>query len=356
MACILQSIQRNTVTLTAGLTFIDIGLGVPLTDLTRAELVIDAKTAQSTVNLTNMFVTGRLTSTTNVRIERGGSAGAMVVHFTVIEYTVASGVVVDRDVDILNATTKDIAVTSRPQANSYSRMYFKTSLNSNFKAVMMTHNVTSDTNVQILGDGIDTSISFDWQRVTIPSATVSRFTVLATGTSFPVNITGLGIVPAEAYCISSMKDGAATGIDDDEFKIANLVSTTQCNLDSNFGDSHTVVLQIVQRTENRVERGDSTFSATSFNVNWLNPVDWNCSFINLAIPNNNCSTATFSNDAGEFMIQSQLNGDFAITLGKFSGVQTVRVISEVVYIDANIISVNGFRNLQSLYKGAFRNG
>ena len=32
---IVQSIQRNTATLTAGLSFIDITLGIPLTDLSR---------------------------------------------------------------------------------------------------------------------------------------------------------------------------------------------------------------------------------------------------------------------------------------------------------------------------------
>ena len=328
---IVQSIQRNTITITAGLSYLDVTLGVTITNLNRAELVIDCKTGQSTVNLTNMCVSGRITSTTNVRFDRGGNTGAIVVHFHVIEYTVASGVLVDRGTGILDAATKNITLTSRTRANCYSRLFMKTSNNTSFQTIMMTHDVTSDTNLQIVGNGIDTSITYDYQRIYIPDATVHHFSGTATGTSYPVSLSGLGVVKEQAFCIVSMR--GASAVDNDEFKGANLSSNTQCDIYSNFADNHYFTLQVVHRAANRVERNYSTFAATSFNVTWINPVMWSMSYINLAAPYGYFAPATYSNDAADFMPMSQLNGDYAITLGKYRGTQTSYVVSEVIYID-----------------------
>lgn len=350
MACIVDSIERNTVTITAGLTFLDVGISA--VNMSRTEVLLDCRTGQSTLNLTNMCVTAELTSTTNVRVQRGGNTGAMVCHITVIQYSAASGVLVDRGTAILNANPLNIAIPSRTQANRYSRVFMRTSTNSSFQAVMATHDITSATNLQITGNAIDTSITFVWQAVYIPDATVYRYSGLATGTSFNQAITAVNT--ANTYCVTSMNYGGASGIDDDEFKGAKLTSSTNLEMYSFFADSHNFITQVIERPANRVERNDSSFAATSFSVNWLNPVDWNCSFINLACPYGYFGPATFSNDAGNFMVNSQLNTDFAISLFKFAGAQTSRIISEVVYIDGANVVGGGANNFNNLYRGAFR--
>jgi len=329
---IVKSIQRNTITLTAGLSYIDITLGITITDLTRAELVIDGKAGQSVTNLTNMSVTGRITSTTNVRFERGGNTGAMVVHFHVIEYTSASGIIVDRGSDVLDAATKNFTLTSRTQAKCYSRLFMKTDSNSSFQAIMMTHDVTSDTNLQVVGDAIDSDVSFDWQRIYIPDATVHRFSVLATGTSYAVDLTSLSIVKEEAFCIVSMRYGGSGGINSDEFKGANLSSDTSCDIYSDASASHYITLQIVHRSANRVERNYDSFSTPSFVVNWIEPVIWGESYTNLCSPYGYFSPDSYSNNAADFMAMSQLNGDYAITIGKYQGGVTSKIVSEVIYL------------------------
>jgi hypothetical protein len=217
---------------------------------------------------------------------------------------------------------------------------------------MATHDITSATNLQITGDAVDSSITFVWQAIYIPDATVTRYSGLATGTSFNVAISSTP--PGEAYCVTSMRYGGASGIDDDEFKGAKITSSTNLEIYSLFADSHNFITQIVHRSSNRVERNDSSFAAATFNVSWLNPVDWACSFINLACPYGYFGPATFSNDAGNFMVNSLLNTNFAITLYKFAGLQTSRIISEVVYIDGNAINVSGGNNIVNIYRGAFR--
>lgn len=352
MASIVQSIQRNTVTLVSGLAFQDVTISSVTTS--RAEVILDCRTGQSTTNLTNMSVTAELTSATNVRLQRGGNTGAIVCHITIIEYTAASGVIVDRGTAILNAVPLNISITSRDYTKRYSRVYMRTSSNTNFATVMATHDVTSNTNLQIYGNGVDTSITFVWQTIYIPDATVHHLSGLATGTSYNVSLSGLGIVPDEAYTITSMRFGGTSGIDDDEFKGARITSSTNLNIYSNYGDSHYFVTQIVHRPANRVERNYSTFAATTFNVTWLTPVDWNSSFINLACPYGYWGPATYSNDAGNFMVNSQLNTNYAITLYKFAGVQTSYIVSEVVYIDGGSVTPIGVWKRKKIYRGVFR--
>jgi len=354
MAGIVQNIQRNTVTLVNGLSFLDIGISA--VTMNRTEVVLDCRTGQSTVNQSNMWVTAELTSTTNIRLQRGGNAGAIVCHFKVIQYTAASGVVVDRGTGILSTNPLNIAITSRARANRYSRVFMRTSSNSSFRAVMATHDISSNTNLQIQGDAVDSSISFVWQAVYIPDATVHHLSGLATGTSYDVSLSGLGVVKEQAFAITSMRYGGASGIDNDEFKGARITSNTNLNMYSVFSDSHYFVTQIVHRPKNRVERNYSIFAAASFDVTWLNPVDWNSSFINLACPYGYAVPTTYSNNAADFMCSSQLNTDYAITVQKYQGTRTSYLTSEVVYIDggSGSIIINGFRNLLNLYRGAFR--
>jgi len=332
---IVKSIQRNTVTLVSSLSYIDISLGIQLTNLDRSELVIDVRTGQSVSNISNMCITGRITGTNNVRIERGGNNGAVVVHFHVIEYTVASGVIVERGTGLLDIATKNIALDSRNRENSYSRVTMKTTNNSSFAAIMMTHDISSDTNLQIVGNAVDTSIFYDWQRIYMPDATVYHISGIANGVSYAVDLSGLDVVKEETFCIISMLCGLSCNIDADEFKGAHLISDSQCNIYSQFSDNHNFVLQVVHRSGNRVERNRNTFSLPSFAVNWLNPVDWDSSYINMCSPYGYFSSAGYSNNAQNFMVISQLNGDFAITLSKFTSGVISDVVSEVVYIDGN---------------------
>lgn len=335
MASIVDHIERNVATINNSISTINIGLGVTIGDLSRAELVFDVKAGQSTATLANMCITGRLTSTSNVRFERGGTGGVMVVHFHVIEYTAASGIVVHRGSSTLSTSPKNIALSSLAKAKCYSRVTMKVSSGSGFKGVMITDELTSDTNLQLVGDAANSNLTFDWQRIYIPDCTVHHFTGLATGTSYNVSLSGLGIVKEQSFCLMSMYFGGASTLDNDEFKGANLSSDSQCNIYSHFADSHNFSLQIVHRSKNRVERNYDEFSTPSFVVNWLDPVDWDESYINLPAPYNYFCPATFSNNAADFMIYSQLNGDFAITIAKFRSGETSKVVSEVIYLDGN---------------------
>ena len=83
--------DANTVTLSNGFTFLDVNLGITIVNLNRTEVIYDARTGQLITNPNDFFITCTLQSTTVIRIQRGGNGGAMVVHFQVIEYTVASG-------------------------------------------------------------------------------------------------------------------------------------------------------------------------------------------------------------------------------------------------------------------------
>jgi len=355
MGTIIQSIQRNVATINNTITTINIGLGVPLTDLSRAELIFDCKTGQIPTNgQDDMWVTGRLTSTTNVRFERGGNTGLMTVHFHVIEYTVDSGVIVHRGTSTLSSSTVNVNLPALSQTRSYSRMFFKTTTNSNFQTNQMTHDITSDTNLQVVGNGADATITFDWQRIYMPMCIVRRFGGLATGTSFNIDLTGFYLRPDNTFSIVSNRYGGSGGFDISEFKGANLTSNTNCEIFSRGSASHYFTLQLVHRHRNRIERSKSVFSSSTFNVNWINPVDWNKSYVNLPVPNNLSAPTDSTTDASEFMVFSQLNGNSAITVSKLGSTKTCTLESEVVYVEGIGTPINSFYYTANPYRGAFR--
>ena len=76
----------NTVTVSAGFSFLDINLGITISNLAQAEVIWDGRAGQSITTPNDFFITARLQSTTVIRLQRGGNTGAMVMHFQVIEY------------------------------------------------------------------------------------------------------------------------------------------------------------------------------------------------------------------------------------------------------------------------------
>ena len=112
------------------------------------------------------------------------------------------------------------------------------------------------------------------------------------------------------------------------------------------------ISQLVYRPDNRIERNITTFTATSAIPSWVNPVDWNCSYINLCSPYFS-PVNTNSNNAGDFMCTSEVTDDYSITLRKFSGTYESKVVSEVVYLDG-AMALPVFGNNTNFYRGSFR--
>jgi hypothetical protein len=330
--------DANTVTLSNGFTFLDVNLGITIVNLNRAEVIYDARTGQLITNPNDFFVTCTLQSTTVIRIQRGGNGGAMVVHFQVIEYTVASGALVDRGSITYTSDPQNVTIPTRTQANRYSRIGVRSSASGNLENNLIEHSITSNSNLQLKGATPVAGVIVDWQTVYIPDQNVYNFSGTATGTSFNVNVGGFGIVKEESFVVQSMSNvgPVSPGIDPDEIKGAFLSSNTNLEVYSFFADDHDFTAQIVHRQKNRVDRDDNTFTTTPFAVALLSPVVTAETYINLAVPNGYiCPVNVGPTNADEFCHTSQLSSPTQLVLQRFISTNTARVVTEAVYLDGN---------------------
>jgi hypothetical protein len=333
----------NTVTLSAGFSFLDVNLGVTISNLAQAEVIWDARAGQSITDPDNFYVTCALQSTTVIRLQRGGNAGAMVVHFQVIEYTLASGFIVDRGSATLSVNPLNIAIPSRAQGNRYSRVGVRSSASSTLEDNFVEHRITSNSNLLVQGNAAMAGITVEWQTVYGPDQCVHNFTGNASGTSFNVNVSGFGIVKDESFVVQSMRNNGTTspGIDPDEIKGAYLNSDINLEIFSFFSDTHFFSAQIVHRPKNRVDRDNNVYTVTPFNIALLVPVVTAESYVHLAAPNEYFATVNVGpTDADEICHTTQLTSPTQVVLQRFINTNTTRLVTEVVYLDGNPITGN----------------
>jgi len=336
-----QSKQENTYTMVGTISTATVNLGTPLLDITKAEVDWTVRSAQSITGAENYFVTIELISTTQIKIDRGGSTGAIVIEFEVMERTAGDPFVCDRGTGTLSSNPSNVLLTSRTQANRYSRVSTRgTIASSALENLMVTHEITSDTNLQITGNSASGTISYVWQACHDTAQTVHTHSGLATGTSFNVNISGDSIIKEETFTLQSMRNSGpvSPGIDADELKGANITSDINLNIFSYFADDHFFITQLIHRPQNKVQRTDSTSSISPFSVVVGDAYVIADTFINLAVPNlyfvptNIPSTP---NNFQDFGFTATINSTTAHTLQKFTGGVTSRVISEIVEYDKN---------------------
>jgi hypothetical protein len=337
----LQSKQENTYTMVGTIGTATVNLGTTLLDITKAEVDWTVRAAQSITGAENYFVTIELISTTQIKIDRGGTTGTIVIEYEVMERTAADPFVCDRGTGTLSVNPTNVALTSRSQANRYSRVNTRgTAVSMSLENLMVTHEVTSNTNLLITGNAASANIPFVWQTCHDTAQTVHTHSGLATGTSFNVNIAGDNIVNEETYTIQSMRNSGpvSPGIDADELKGANITSDTNLNIFSYFADNHFFTTQLVHRPQNKVQRTDSTSSITPFSVVVGDVYVIANTFINLAVPNMYfvpTNIPSTPNDFQDFGFTATISSTTEHILQKFLGGVTSRVISEIVEYDKN---------------------
>jgi|TARA_Y100000310_G_scaffold127848_3_gene126989 hypothetical protein len=337
----LQSKQENTYTMVGTILSATVNLGTTLLDITKAEVDWTVRGAQSITGAENYFVTIELISTTQIKIDRGASTGAIVIEFEVMERTAADPFVCDRGTGTLSSNPTNIAITNRTQANRYSRVSTRgTIIGSFIEDLMVTHEISSNTNLLITGNVASGTISYVWQACHDTAQTVHTHSGTATGTSFNVDITSDGIVKEETFTLQSMRNSGpvSPGIDADELKGANITSNTNLNIYSYFADDHFFTTQLIHRPQNKVQRTDSTSSISPFSVIVGDAYVLADTFINLAVPNLYfvpTNIPATPNNFQDFGFTATINSTTSHTLQKFTGGVTSRVISEIVEYDKN---------------------
>ena len=203
MACLAQNIQRYSVTLGVGLTFLDVA--ITSVSMGRSEVILDVRAGQSTLNKTNMCVTAELTSSTNVRVQRGGNAGNMICNIIIVQYTVASGASVERGTAVNNIYPLNITITNFDRTKRYCRVYMRTVTDDDFGTKLCTYEVLNNNTLQILHNtGSESFLTFVWQVITIGDIVVSNVIINPISTVDSTDITSLGIVDDNTFCVTSM--------------------------------------------------------------------------------------------------------------------------------------------------------
>ena len=339
MSIIAQS-DENTATLNDTLFEIVVTAGITITDLSRAELIIDVRAAQAIGQTQNYSVTGEVFNdlgVTKVRFQRGGNEGALVCHYQLKEYTIASGVIVDRGENSFATNPLNITVPTRDRTKRYVRVNIRSTVNNSLQTQMLEFFLSADNNVQIVGDAAASNIIVSYQTVFIPDQTVHNVTgTTGANTSENVDITSLGIKAENTFCIMSMShDGSiSTGIDVDEFKGAEIQSDTNLNIYSFFGDSMNYSAQLVYRPKNKVQREVESFTLVPFQVDFTDPFVILDTFLNICSPYQYFSpTDDFTNNSQEFAVTSLVNSTTSTLVQKFLGGKTTKVIVEAVELD-----------------------
>lgn len=333
---IIESTQQNTVTINDTLFQQDVTLGTTLLNVARAEVIVTIRSAQAIGQTRNYYCTARILNTTTVRIQRGNNQGVLVAVFQVIEYTAASGILVDTGESTFSSNPLNISVTSRDLGKRYARVMVRSTVNNTIQTQQLSFELTSDTNLRIEGDAAASNITVNWQTIFVPDATVHRISGNTSGTTHNVDLTGLSIVKEESYVIQSMHYNGASGIDSDEYKGANLNANTNIQIYSFANDSMAFRTAIVHRQQNKVQRTDSTFTITPFAVVVVDAVDLGESALNICSPNQYINpTNETTNNSQEFACTAIFNSTTTHTLQKFLGGESTRIISEVIEFDAN---------------------
>ena len=343
MSIILDS-DKNTVTLSGTLFQQDIALGFTITNINRTEVIFDARMAQSIPSPDDYSVNVFILNSTTVRVIRGGNFGTVVVHYQVMEYTVASGAIVDTGSVSFSVDTQNITIPTRTQANRYARVAITSTNSLYLEDNISTYEITSGSNLQVRGVAIAGSIIY-WQTVYIPDQTVHNVIGLATGTSLNVDITSLGIVKENTFTIQSMRENGpgpvSLGIDTDGLKGAFISSDTNLEIYSFSLDSHDFVTQLVYRPKNIVDRDDNNYTVTPFVVALINTVIVAESYVNLPCPMGYLApTDETSNNPQRFAHSSQLTSSTSVTLQRFINGDSTRLISEAVFLDGNPVDAS----------------
>lgn len=337
----LQSKQENTFTFVNTVSDSTIILGTTLLDTSKAEVDWTVRAAQSITGAENYSVTVEIISTTQIRIRRGASFGTLVVEFEVIERTAADPFICDRGTATLTSNPLNIAIPNRSQGNRYSRVSARSSTaGRDIEHVLMTHEVSSNTNLLITGNNIDANTTVVWQVGHDTSQTVYTHSGLATGTSTNVNISADNIVLDETYTLQSMRNSGpvSPGIDADEIKGANITSISNLNLYSYFADDHFFTTQLVHRPQNFVQRVDSSTSVSPFTVVVGIAYLLAETYVNLAVPGLYfvpSSIVATPNNSQDFAYTATIFNTTDHVIQKYIGGVTSRVISEIIEYDKN---------------------
>lgn len=336
MSIVAQS-DENTVTLVGSLTTVTVPANITIADTSRAEIIFDVRTAQSVLQVPDYAITGRVfndVGVTKVEFKRGGNNGTLVVHYILKEYTIASGVVVNRGEATMISNPLNITIPSTPMANTYARVNMRTVTFSSMTEIMLTVKLTSNTNIQLQGPVTQSGNRISWQTVYIPDQTVHIVEATATGTSFNVDITSLGILKDNTFCLQSMR-ASGVGIDADEIKGAELTSDTNLNIYSHVNETHISITQLVHRPLNKVQRFLASYTSVPFTLITGVPFVILDTFVQMCVPYQYfIPTNDITNNSQEFATTLIVNSTTEIQLQNFIGGKTKKVIVEIVELDA----------------------
>lgn len=339
MGIVSQS-DENNATLSNGFTSVTINAGITVSDLTRAELIIDVRGAQAIGQTRNYSVTGNIFNdlgVTKIIFQRGGNQGVLICHYILKEYTIASGVVVHRGEMNMNTNPTNILVPAETRANTYARVNSRNPINIDLSDVLLTYKITTDTNLQVQGQSNQTNTTISWQTIYIPDQTVFNVETDATGASCDIDITSLGLLKDNTFCIQSMR--FVTGFKDvDGLKGVELTSDINLNVYSFFSETHRIITQLVYRPNTKVQRVVASYSTTPFSVLAPQPFSILDTFIQVCapfqyfIPSND-----FTNNSQQFACTTQILSTTEVSLQKFLGGKSSKAVVEFVELDGNPI-------------------
>lgn len=259
---ILKRIQTGTLSLTSVVTQTAV-----IDAVDPAKSFVIATGAENAASPRRQLYTIQLTNGTLITATRSqSSANAFNVRYYVVEFL--RGVTVQRGMGTLSAATTNTTITSvGTLANAFTLFSYRNNNNASFGTDDFTRsNLTSTTNLQIIGQASSTSGFFEYQVVTYDQASVQRGVAALAAGDASVTATVTSLNPLKTWLYYNCDSAAGTVANIGQKGVQGVVTnaTTLTFSRQNTGQAMNCSWQAIEFTDRtQVQSGAATLTAGS---------------------------------------------------------------------------------------------
>ncbi|HID93308.1 MAG TPA: hypothetical protein EYP60_04340 [bacterium (Candidatus Stahlbacteria)] len=249
------SVQMNLTDTTKNVTITSV-------NLTKSIVIIQMGGAGAAIYTASTYCArAKLTSSTNLQINRNMANPALDIYWQVIEFS--SGVSIQQGTASLSSSSVNVTVTSTDLNKSWSLCTAEGNFSVTHTDSLVEHMLTTSTNLNLQTSGSGSGHQADWQVIEMDDATVQSFNGTVSGTYQDITITS--VTTAEAFVSVSYSKNGSNLVDGDELKGARLYSSTAVRLSAYASDTQNYSLYVIEDSNISVQRGWDAISGTGVN-------------------------------------------------------------------------------------------
>lgn len=295
-------------------------------------VIVQVEGSESIYDADSFCITGKLTSSTNLRFNRYATVAAGIdVWWQVIEYENSGGVTVDVQAGslTLDSTTENVTISSVDTSKSFSIAQVRgDTFTSTMDGIIYRHMITSSTNLQV--DGTETSSNnvMEWQVVEFSDASVQALSGTTTNATY-TDVTISSVTTDDSFLMVSYSDSGST-IDLNQLKGARIYSSTAVRLSAYVAGQMYYGFYVISSTNYVVQRGWTGVTGASLNVDITAVTQSKC-LLNLGgIYNNYQTVDSYEENIQEFGFRISFVDSDTIILDRDSSTNGATVSWEVI--------------------------